>query len=86
MATTTSISNCTFIKENSMKQLSCLTVYPGLQKLRLEFSDNSWPIIQTYDNWRTTVKVIAELREQYDDYLVKDVLTGLSYRTGRNVK
>jgi len=69
-----------------MKQLTTLTVYPNLKKLRLEFSDNSWPLVQTYEDWRTTIKVIAELRTQYDDYLVQDVVTGLSYRAGRNIK
>lgn len=71
---------------STKKELCTLTVYPGLTKLRLEFTDCRWPTVQEYDNYKYCVKVIAELKETYDDFLVQDVLTNTSYRAGRNHK
>ena len=68
------------------KQLKLLTVYPGLLKLRLEFHGEEWPTTQTYEDHKYPVKVIAELKETYDDFLIHDVQMDVTYKAGRNNK
>lgn len=69
-----------------MKDLCTLTVYPGLKKLRLEFNDNSWPIIHTFEHTETCIECIKEMKETYDDFLIQDVQLNVSYRAGKKVK
>lgn len=68
------------------RDLITLTVYPGLKKLRLEFTDSEFAtIIDGYD-WKQMVSIIKEMKETYDDFLIQDVVSNTSYRAGRKVK
>lgn len=64
-------------------QLKDVWVYPGIEKLKLEYSDGNTALID-YD-YKMNIQILSELKQDHDNFTVHDVLTGTSYKAGKKV-